>query len=114
MRGAVEVWDQAAEVDASGQAVDCGHVPAELSWEDLASRCVGAIERTLRRLGQADLLAEEFDMCAKLNNVHVLILECLEAGNLRDEVHDAVFATHEFGKTRGSISDQLLTIGVCE
>lgn len=109
---AVEIWDQAAEVDASRQAVDCSHVPAELPGKNLASRRKRAVVRANWWFRQADLLAEKLNVLAKLDIVHTLLLEGVEASNFRDQVHDSVFTAHKLSKTRRSIGNELLAVGV--
>jgi hypothetical protein len=112
--GAIKARNKAAKVDAGGEAEDCSHVLAKLPWEKLTSWCACHVQRPMGRLCEADLLTKKLNVLAQLGLIHVLKLERLEAGNLRDQVHDSVFATHELCKTRGCVCNELLAVGVSE
>lgn len=112
--GRGEAGDEAAEVDAGGEAVGGSDVLGELAGTEDAVGIEGDGGRGGGELGEAELVAEGVDVLAQLNLVHAVVLESLEAGNLRDEVHDAVVAAHELAQAEGGIGrgQVLLAIGV--
>ncbi len=111
-----EAGHEAAEVDAGGEAEGGGDVLGELLGGEGAVGVEGEGRGRLVELGQADLVAQDVHVLAEGDVVHAVLLEGLEAGNLRDEVHDAVFAAHELAEAQGGVGrgEVLLAVGVGE
>lgn len=90
-----EAGDEAAEVDASCQAESSGDVLGQLLGGETAVLVEGKAGDFFTNLRHGDLLAQRGHVLAQHKVVHAALLERLEAGNLRDEVHDTVIATHQ-------------------
>ncbi len=112
----VEAGDQAAEVDAGGETEGDGHVLAQLLGAQAVVGIEGDLGRGLADLGQADLVAKDVDVLAEGDVVHAVPLERLEAGDLRDEVHDAVLAAHQLAQAQRGIRlrQMLRPVGMSE
>jgi len=111
-----EARDQAAEVDARGEAEGGRDVLAQLLRAQRAVHAERDLRPRLAHLGQPDLVAEAVHELADLDVVHAVELQRLEAGDLGDEVHDAVFAAHELAQADGAVggAQVLLAVGVRE
>ena len=96
----MEAWDEAAEVDASGKTESGGDVLAQLLGAQGPVGVVRLDKSALVDLGVADFVAEAADVIAEGNVIHAMALERLEAGNLRDEVHDAILAAHQLAQAK--------------
>lgn len=112
----VVVWHKAAEVEACCNAEGGSRVRAELLCAEGTMGVVGVGNRVCFAFVHGDLVAEHLDEAAELDVVHAAAfkLEGLEASNLRNNKHDAVFATHELRESSGRVCDVLLTVSICE
>ena len=116
----VEARYQRAEVDASGKTEGGRHVSSKLLGSK--STCarermvdVGPVLAAAVPFQRTNLFCQRVDMAAEENIIDTTLeLESLEAGNLRDDVHDAVVAAHELAEPRGRCAEMLLAVGVCK
>ena len=94
---AVVAGHERAEVDAGGDAVECCHYFRELTRTDGAGVGVDGRQVVVVALRGVELLREQRDVRADCDVVDfVLQAQRVEAGDLGEEVHDSVFAAHEF------------------
>ena len=112
---AVKAGDERTEVDASGEAESVGSSVCQPSRVNLTGSRNYRRRRRGLGLGEVNLVGKRLYMFAKVNlRKHAVILQRLEASNLRDEVHDPVVAAHQFPQATDAIAEVLLAVGVCK
>ena len=112
----VEAGNKAAQVDASSKSESSGNVLGQLFGRKAAIGIEGHLGARLVHLSESKLLTQSRDVLAESEVVHAVLLEGLEAGDLRDEVHDTIIAAHELpkAKVRVHLGQVLLSVGVRE
>lgn len=109
---AIEARDQRAQIDPSSEAEDGRHIRTELLRPESSCGRIGIVERWHITFSDGDVIAEQLDMCAKLDLIHAVVLQCFQASNLGDQEHDAVVAAHELTETGHRIGNVLLAVSV--
>lgn len=95
----VGVGHQAEQIDAGGDAEDGGHVDGQLLGADGTGGGIGVLQPLVGGFGAIQTLAQGLDVQAEL---HVLDaaggLQPVQAGDLGDQVHDPILASHQLAQ----------------
>jgi hypothetical protein len=109
----VELGHQGAEVDAGGQAEQRGHNFRQLPGSNRARTRVYGAQGIVVAFGGVQLLRQERDVGTNGDVVDLLLQpEGIQTGDLGQEIHDAVFATHQLAQAGGRAGQMFRPVGV--